>query len=415
MRRVAEAIIPMHPTPWYRTPQISHKNKQAIIIGGGLAGTSAAYSLSKRGWQITLIERHNALAEEASGNPVGIINQLLTHKNDIIGEFYLNGFHQTLKYIENLQQAGAEINYNKCGVLELAAKKSEKNIEYLPDNLSIQKLSAAAASEICGIELGSGGLFNESAGWVNPAQICNAAIAASNVQTIFLTEILSLQKNDDWSVIDNAGSQIAHAPVVIIANANYAKNFTQVNWLPLVPVRGQVTYLPTSNSPTKTKCIICYEGGYITPEIGGISYLGATFNRNATDLTVSIDEHAENLSNLKKYLPIADYDCAKLQGRAAFRATSPDRRPIIGPVPDYAAFLEDYADLRHGRQKQYPAGKYLDGLYISTGHGSRGLTGCPLAAELLAAQINNEVLPVPQNVVDSLNPARFIIRYLKQI
>ncbi|WVV48763.1 FAD-dependent oxidoreductase [Pseudomonas sp. NA13] len=39
------------------------------MIGGGLAGCASAASLAARGWQVTLLERHAGLAEEASGNP----------------------------------------------------------------------------------------------------------------------------------------------------------------------------------------------------------------------------------------------------------------------------------------------------------------------------------------------------------
>jgi tRNA 5-methylaminomethyl-2-thiouridine biosynthesis bifunctional protein len=410
MRKQAGPI--MQSEPWYTTPKPLYNNKHAIIIGGGLSGTSAAYSLSRRGWKVTLIERNNGVGQEASGNLVGIVNSLLSHKNDLIGEFYLAGFNYTLKYIEALKQSGCDISFNQCGVLELGERKASKDVESMTSDTQIRKLSAAEAGEICGERLHSGGLFNPNAGWVNPSELCNTAI--SNASYVFSTNALSLHKiNGNWSVKDNSGSEISCAPVVIVANANDAKSFAQCHWLPIEPVRGQITYLP--NSEIKTKAILCYEGGYITPEIGGTCYVGATFNRSARNLDVSIDEHKENLSNLKNHLQIKDHDYSQLQGRAAFRATSPDRRPIVGAVPDYVAFRSDYADLRHGRLKtKYPVGKYLEGLYVSTGHGSRGLTGCPISGELLAAQINNETTPLPQNIVNALSPARFIIRDLKR-
>src|SRR5690606_901535 len=152
------------------------------------------------------------------------------------------------------------------------------------------------------------------AGWVNPEKLCNAAII--NQRTIFSTGIISLEKKDgSWSVKDNCGVEIAIAPVVIIANATDAKSFSQCNWLPIEPVRGQITYLPDSD--IKTKSIICYDGGYITPEISGVSYVGATFNRGYTHLDVSIDEHKENLDNLKKHFHVKDYIYSKLFGRVS--------------------------------------------------------------------------------------------------
>ncbi len=78
------------------------------------------------------------------------------------------------------------------------------------------------------------------------------------------------------------------------------------------------------------------------------------------------------------------------------------------------AFNRDYSDLHHGRKKQYPSGKYLDGLYISAGHGARGLTSAPIGGEIIAAMINNEPMPLEQKLITALNPARFVIRRLQK-
>ena len=47
---------------------------------------------------------------------------------------------------------------------------------------------------------------------------------------------------------------------------------------------------------------------------------------------------------------------------------------------------------------------------INIGHGSRGLAYTPLCAELLAAHINQEILPLPRELANALNPARFLMR-----
>lgn len=55
--------------PWYARPATLTGERRALVIGGGLAGCASAASLAARGWQVTLLERHAGLAEEASGNP----------------------------------------------------------------------------------------------------------------------------------------------------------------------------------------------------------------------------------------------------------------------------------------------------------------------------------------------------------
>jgi tRNA 5-methylaminomethyl-2-thiouridine biosynthesis bifunctional protein len=54
----------------------------------------------------------------------------------------------------------------------------------------------------------------------------------------------------------------------------------------------------------------------------------------------------------------------------------------------------------------------VDGLFVNTAHGSRGLTSTPLAAELLASQLCGEPLPLTPRLHRALSPARFIIRDL---
>ena len=50
------------------------------------------------------------------------------------------------------------------------------------------------------------------------------------------------------------------------------------------------------------------------------------------------------------------------------------------------------------------------GLYGFLGYASRGLIWAGLGAELLAAQIEGEPLPLEANLVDALDPARFVLR-----
>jgi tRNA 5-methylaminomethyl-2-thiouridine biosynthesis bifunctional protein len=106
---------------------------------------------------------------------------------------------------------------------------------------------------------------------------------------------------------------------------------------------------------------------------------------------------------------------AALDGRVGYRCASPDYLPMAGPVPNRSGFLHDYAQLRkNARQTIAAKGDYMPGLYVSTAHGSRGLTSTPLAAELLASMICDEALPLSRDLVRALAPARFIMRDLSR-
>jgi tRNA 5-methylaminomethyl-2-thiouridine biosynthesis bifunctional protein len=104
-----------------------------------------------------------------------------------------------------------------------------------------------------------------------------------------------------------------------------------------------------------------------------------------------------------------------LTGRANFRCTTADYLPIAGALPNVPEMLEDYAILRRDAKTVVPTrGSYLPNLYINCGMGSRGLSYAPLTAEILAAQIAGETPPLEQELLNAMNPARFIIRDLKR-
>ncbi len=55
---------------------------------------------------------------------------------------------------------------------------------------------------------------------------------------------------------------------------------------------------------------------------------------------------------------------------------------------------------------------WLEGLYVNSGHGSRGLITAPLSGELIAAWLNDEPLPLPRDVAEACHPNRFALRAL---
>ena len=82
-------------------------------------------------------------------------------------------------------------------------------------------------------------------------------------------------------------------------------------------------------------------------------------------------------------------------------------------LAEQSAFAEAYAVLaRDARQVPDAPCPWLPGLYINSGHGSRGLITAPLSGELIAAWLNGEPLPVPREVAEASHPNRFMLRKL---
>jgi len=416
----AETPIPPAAKPWFARPAAIEGERHAMVIGGGLAGCTTAASLAARGWRVSLLERHAGLAQEASGNPQGVLYLKLSAHGTALSQLILSGFGHTRRLLEHLHRG---IDWDGCGVLQLAfnAKESERQAQlaaaFAPDLLHL--LDPAQAQACAGVALEHGGLFFPEGGWVHPSALCEWQVRHPLITVLTHHEALELQHVDGlWHALAG-NTRLASAPVVVLAGAAEIKRFPFSADLPLKRIRGQITRLAQTPQSEALATVVCAEG-YVAPARLGEHTLGASFDFKSDDLTPTVAEHAGNLEMLREIsVDLAQRLGAdalapeQLEGRAAFRCTSPDYLPIVGPLAERTTFDQAYAALRKdARQIPQAACPWLDGLYINSGHGSRGLITAPLCAELLAAWLNDEPLPVPASVAEACHPNRFAVRAL---
>ena len=416
----AETPAPAAIKPWFARPPAFNGERRALVIGGGLAGCASAASLAARGWQVSLLERHAGLAEEASGNPQGVLYLKLSAHGTALSQMIVSGFGHTRRLLEQLQRG---VDWDGCGVLQLAfnAKEAERHAQLaaaFPEDL-LQWLEQPEAQARAGVGLAHGGLYYPEGGWVHPPALCQAQAAQPNITLLSHREALELRKvENQWQAFDGE-RLLASAPVVVLAGAAEIKRFAQSAELPLKRIRGQITRLAQTEPSQALATVVCAEG-YVAPARLGEHTLGASFDFNSDDLTPTTAEHVGNLAMLEEIstdlvarLHLSQQPVEDLQGRAAFRCTSPDYLPIVGPLADREAFLSAYAALsKDARQVPDIACPWLDGLYVNSGHGSRGLITAPLSGELLAAWLDNEPLPLPRSVAEACHPNRFALRQL---
>ena len=373
----------------------ARSDKRAIVIGAGLAGTTCAQRLAQRGWSVQLIERQLAPAQEASGNPAGLVRPVFsldwnTHSRFTTAAFLYASRHQTA-----LDKTGIGAVHGEGGVLQLARDaahfdKQQRIIEAftLPADL-VKVLSTAEATDLAGVPVAGPACWFPHAVWANPASMCRANLDGADgmVSTLYGHDVAGLRRVDgQWEVLDGTDEVLASSPVVVLANACAAMRFTQAAWLPLRPVRGQVSLM--RQHPGQTLRIAVCKDGYVTPAIDGEHCIGATFNEDMPDPKVRIEDHEANLRRLESMLPGFGKGITPemLGGRVAFRAMSFDRLPVLGAMP----------------------GEGQDGLFACLALGSRGMTWAALAAEIVACHITGEPMPVEATLLGALEPARFL-------
>ena len=411
--------------PWFAKPPRSPVQRgHAVIIGGGIAGTSTAHALIRRGWHTTIIDRRGALADEASGNPAGVLMPRLTAAPNLDGRFYAAAWRFALQTLDELGEQ--PIYRDRCGLLHLATDEAEAARQLaiaadgpLPESL-LSRISAEEASDIAGCTLPYSALYFPQGGWLRPRDFCaGLAVGAHRMLNI---DVGALSHDSGmWHVRDTAGHVCAEGDVVILANALGAASLPASAWLPLKARRGQITLAPPTPLSAHLRTVLAY-GGYMTPAHAGAHCIGATFDWVDTeafdaDPVVAEADHVRNLADLARVLPemMAGSDASSFTGRAALRCTTLDHLPVVGPMPEQSAYLHDFAELRHGHPwARYPEAAYQPGLYALTGLGARGLVAAPLAAEILAATIACEPWPIERDLVTALHPGRFLVRDLKR-
>lgn len=389
------------------------------IIGGGVAGCSIAHHLKQQGFDnITLYETAETIAAGASGNPVGIVYPKMTVDDSALGLYHRHAFC----YSKNLlKTANATTGWTPCGVLHLNQSledqdKSRRITDYHQADDYIQEVDAITATDIAGVPLMVSALYQPRAGYLNPVDFCHYLARDITVKTS--TAITGLEKtNSGWRLYQQDKEAGCH-DIVVLANSHGLQQLFPQDWLELEALRGQITQAPTTDISTNLKCVICHDG-YITPAQNSTHIIGATFQKepySTTDLRPA--DQQENLDKLSTNIPCLDLPNPKeLTGRAAWRASTPDKLPVIGAIPDFEKFKETYAHWRHGKKKERDLNKgapYIDGMFIATGFGAHGMTSAPLAGAIISALITGAPLPVPKTVLENIVPQRFILRGLKR-
>ncbi len=411
-------------TPWdicSSTPSAPHS---ALVIGAGIAGCTAAAALARRGIKVCILDS-GTVANAGSGNDQGVLYTRLSRKHSPLSDFSLQSYLFALRFYRQLLTSGKlreGIDGALCGsfhqsdkIEEMAAMDSL--LQSVPD--LAQMLPASAANEILGIEQEKSGFWYPKSGWMHPAAVCHTLLEHKNIQLLENTGPITLKPtNNGWAAVSD-GQVVAEAACVVLATGTATTGMYGLDWLPLQAIRGQTSTLPANDNTHALRAVLCHSG-YISPARMGKHCMGATFNIKDEDGEIRALDHRKNLDALGAAIPswqdeLARLDEQRMAGRVGYRCASPDYLPLVGAVPNRTLFLQNYAPLRkNARQTIACAGEFMPGLFLSTGHGSRGLTSTPLAAEILASTICGEPAPLSRELNRAISPARFIIRDLRR-
>lgn len=418
---VREGKVPQQSiAPWYARP--AGREGEVLIIGGGIASAMTALSLVERGRHVTLLCEDGEPASGASGNRQGALYPLLNGEHDALSRFYSLAFG----FARNRLLALAKhhpVAFSLCGVTQLgyddksAAKLAKMSQGPFPPEL-MHPLSAAEVEQVVGLPCDADGVSYPLGGWLCPADLTRAAIreaqASGRLEVVFNAAVTRIAEEvDGWRVESQDGRQW-HAPNLVAAAGHQLPALLPFAELPLYPVRGQVSHVPTTTGLSQLKTVLCYDG-YLTPAHNGAHCIGASYGRNQTDLAYRADEQEQNRARLQACVPHqrwpAEVDVSGNQARVGVRCASRDHLPVAGPVVRLAALVDHDVNAPADQQSALPLHA---GLYVLGALGSRGLCSAPLCGELVASEICGDPLPLAADLLEALHPARYWVRRLRR-
>ena len=359
-----------------------------VVVGAGLAGAAVAASLARRGWQVTVLDAWAGAAAGASALPVGLLAPHFSADDNQLSRLSRSGVRATLQQCLTLLPEGEE--WRRTGTLENRLSHPHRLAAQVPEK---QRPWSRVADEEqvaqAGLPRATPGIWHEQAAWIKPAALVRAWLAQAGVARQGSTTVARVVRGpDDWQVADAGGAVVARADLVVLAAAHGTASLIG-GALPLQPVRGQVSWALQSPEETLPPFPVHGNGHFIpgVPLADGTAWFcGSTYERGDSDRSERAQDHRTNLSKLSALVPAIGQRLApafvsgSVRAWTGVRCASADRRPFLGQLQP--------------------------GLWVSTAMGSRGLTFAALCAELLAARLHGEPLPLERRLADALDTKR---------
>jgi tRNA 5-methylaminomethyl-2-thiouridine biosynthesis bifunctional protein len=322
--------------------------------------------LARRGWTVTVLDAGPAPAAGASGLPVGLLAPQLSKDDGARARLTRAGVRMTHQWCHALLQQAAD--WAPCGVRQI-------------------QLDATPADA----------LWHPTGAWIKPARLVAACLARPGVQFRGAAQVAQVAHHGDaWLLFDATGTVLARATQLVLAAAGGS--------VPLLE-RIQLAGVTGTSPPPRLRAMQLLGGqvswglhcagdaahfpsgpvnghGSFVPDVpmdgAHAWFAGATYETEANPGRDPQTGHLENWQRLARLLPTAAqrltrrFERGEVHAWHGSRCATPDRLPAVGPV---------HADA-------------MPPIWMSSAMGSRGLTYAVLSAELLAARLGGEPLPV---------------------
>ena len=340
--------------------------QRVAVVGGGLAGASAAWHLACAGCAVTLFDARATTAgtDDPPGSTMAatVLHGRLLADGSPAAALRCHGF----LYASALHRHALALEapaFRPTGALQVAASAAEARLRaiatrYLPSGPWLRWVERDEAASMAGWPLPEGALHLPDAGIVD----IPAAVGV-------------LGTRPGIELVREPVDRLPDDVPVVLACGTATRRFAPAGYLELAAVQGQLDFVKMERLPR----LPLVGDRYLVPGAEALLAAGSTYEHRPWD-----PEEATR-ANLRQ---LDGRACEWRYRQRGTRNVSSDRTAIAGPLFD-------------------PAGNPVPNLYVSAGHGSAGNVSAHLAAAVLTAHIAGDCPPLAREVEALLSSLRF--------
>ena len=378
------------------------ENPDVIVVGAGIIGCSVAYYLSKEGAKVILLEKE-AIGSGASAHATGSLSLLGAEFSPGPSfRFALAAHREFPDLVRSLaEETGIDLLYQQRPSLRLALDEEE---EAMIKGLMAWQEEHVAMSWIDGDEVRRieprltpnvrGAVYENQSSQLDSYRLTLALGQAAEKKgaQLQIRPVIGLVTNGSRVTGVRTSAGELSSGTVVLASGVWSAAFSEAlqYTIPVQALKGERLMLRFPgqplpvliSSPKRGHMISRLDGMLSVGSTGGRDYdqkdlfLGDDFDRQPTETA-----KVELLQRAIDVLPALE-DAELVQQLAGSRPLSPDRFPIIGPVPGW------------------------EGVVLATGHGTKGIHLGPVTGRNVAEYVLGGCLQVPE-LIEFFSPARF--------
>ncbi len=353
--------------------------KKIVIIGSGIVGATAAYQLTRKGLDVTVIDRHEE--GRATDAAAGIIAPWLAQRrNKPWYTLVRKSAAYYPKLIQQLEEDGeTDTGYKRVGVLRL--HDQQKRLDKMIARTEERKKQAPEIGDIIPLTTEETlekipyltdeffSLYVTGGARVSGRHLRQALLNGAKkrgAQFIDGSASLTLEKNNEASVVVDGKTYEADA-IINAAGAWARPLFEQIgiDFLSF-PQKAQLLHLQVDDQTDEWPVVMPPSRHYMVAFDEGRVVVGATYEDGSDyKRTTTVMGTHEVLSNTLKYSPGLE-KAHIVEARVGFRPSTPHSMPVFGQV------------------------KEVPNVYAANGLGASGLTAGPFVGLQLAKLVSGE-------------------------